>query len=258
MSVKVLTPGTGRKEPFKLLILGRPGTGKTRLAGSLPDPLFIDVEGGAGSAVPSGQPYTLRVPQNTDCLANVKGITRHINEQGDFDEETGIMSVTFGEHAIEFRTLVIDSLDAIQTAHKIFNVLGGRDKMRIQDWGTLLDDTLPLLYSITNLPIDVVVTAHTRQYENEDGEDIVGLAVQGGLKSQTPAFFDAILHLSVNKKNKRIALIQPRHIGGAKYMAKDRHNVFAPYAKDGCFVDITGEDDYPNNIIADAILGQGA
>ncbi len=256
MTVKLLQKSTTRKEPFKLMILGKPGTGKTRLAGTFNEPLYIDVEGGAGSATRTGQPNTLRVPQNAKCLPNCIGIVNKLLKDGEYDEETGLMNVTLLDQPITFGTVVVDSLDAIQSAHKIFNILGGRGKMRIQDWGTLLDETLPLLYKLCDLPVTVVVIAHTRQYENEDGKDVVGLAVQGGLKSQTPAFFDAILHLFVNKDNQRLVLTQPRYSGGAEYLAKDRHGTFSDYIEgEQPVIDITGDDGYPTDAIARAIEG---
>jgi len=238
------------------MILGKPGTGKTRLAGTFNEPLFIDVEGGAGSATREGQPNTIRIPQNAKCLPNCIGVIDKILKDGEYDPETGLMSVTLLNQLTIFGTVVVDSLDAIQSAHKIFNILGGRGKMRIQDWGTLLDETLPLLYKLCDLPVTVIVVAHTRQYENEDGKDIVGLAVQGGLKSQTPAFFDAILHLFVNKDNQRFVLTQPGYSDGVQYLAKDRHGTFSDYTEDNRpIINVTGEDGYPRTIVAEAVEG---
>ena len=42
--------GAGTPDRARVCILGEPGSGKSRLAATFPDPLFIDLENGAGTA----------------------------------------------------------------------------------------------------------------------------------------------------------------------------------------------------------------
>jgi hypothetical protein len=55
VSKSVFVPqGAASGSPARVCILGEPGSGKTRLAATFPDPVFLDLENGAATARPDG------------------------------------------------------------------------------------------------------------------------------------------------------------------------------------------------------------
>jgi hypothetical protein len=235
-----------------VLILGRPGVGKTRLAGTFPQPFFIDLESGADTAHP-GEIRKMDIPTNADTLKTLKA---SIHKLGKNEFKDGALQTDVGP----VQTLVVDSMDAVQQAVMDFSILkGNKYRMERQDWGTILNMVRPTLLMLRNLPVHVVVTAHTKTTEGDGRKlGIMDLAVQGALKAQMPRWFDIILHIAERPKAKRALVTQGTVWNQYRWLAKDRHNALRPLTGADGLVDLPADEDYyPSDDVAKAVIGVG-
>jgi len=211
-----------------VLILGAPGAGKTRLAGTFPDPLFIDLENGASTAH-RGEVNRIDVPTDANTLGKLIQITDQIAKAKSNGPGT-VISPT----GKPVRTLVVDSIDAVQQAVADFQILQGRRfQMQQRDWGELLMRMRPIDLKLRSLPVHVVVVAHTkvRDSDSEKGVGVMDLSVQGALRDQMPRWYDVILHISeTTSADERLVytdrIVHNRH----RWLAKDRHRLLVGIA----------------------------
>lgn len=250
MSTRVVQAGQEDETlAARVCIMGDPGVGKTRLAGTFPHPFFIDCENGAGSAVPDG-PNRLVIPMGPTMVKDVTGALKSLNKQKPDAEGY----ITYRD--MKIGTVIVDSADAIQQAAKVFSILKGRTKMERGDWGTLLEIMTPVLLEWQALPVNGIIIAHTKRRAGESkrpGE--LGFSVQGALKDQMPRWFSIIMHIMTGVDGKRYVVTQPMVHKNSRIQAKDRHNVLAGLVDRNSVVKLPGKDGYPNNAIANAICG---
>lgn len=233
------------------LILGRPGVGKTRLAGTFPDAFFLDTEGGARTAYP-GVVKRQIVKPDAGVLSTVRTA---VDKLGKLRFENGALWGTDGN---PIRTVAVDTIDAIQQAVIDFKILRQtRVKMERGDWGVLITMIRPLNMLLQSLPVNVVVVGHTKTRDGEDKRvGVMDLAVQGALKDQMPRWYDCILHICERPDSKRIVFTQPTIKYGARWLAKDRHRVLSSIAdREGVIRLPVNENGYPSPAIAQAITG---
>jgi hypothetical protein len=210
----------------------------------------LDLENGADSAHP-GQVRKIDIPTDEKTLATVKNTVAQI---GKCPFEDGALQTKYGP----VQTLVVDSMDAIQQAVMDFSILKGhKTKMERQDWGTILNMVRPTLLMLRNLPIHVVVTAHTKTRDGEQNRSgVMDLAVQGALKDQMPRWFDVILHIAELPNARRALVTQGQIWNQYRWLAKDRHDFMRPLADAKGLVDLDCDENfYPTSKIADAIVG---
>ena len=254
---------SGGKVRRSVLVLGEPGVGKTRFAGTFPSPLFLDYEQGCSSATPNGRPLTLEVATEKSTLTTTRKIVAAI-KKGEFDPETGLVTFVYDGHKMSCATLVIDTIDVIQLACKQFDILTARDKMEREDWDVILNRMAPLMMDLNALPIHVVVTAHTKKREafrdrkgiQHPGE--AAIAMQGSIRNQLPGWFDLILHMiTVDGRGRRAIVTGPKTLQGYKLLAKDRHGLLDHTLNDKGFIpQPLGENGYPVPDIANIICGK--
>lgn len=247
---RLVWPDEDEQAHPRILILGEPGTGKTRLAGTFPSPLFIDTEpDGATTAREGGVPRFV-VPVSPTMRAD---ITKYIKQLRATDCKVGDYQVG---------TLVIDSIDQVQRAVQTFEILKGRTKMQIQDWGTLLELMYTLVMAWASLPIPVVVVGHVKRMGDDDESSKVktaNLAVRGALKNEMPGWFSYILHIVTGPDGKRTVIRDNMIYKGTRYLAKDRHNVLGGIAMgtsgaQSKIINITSTTGWPDSKIADTIM----
>ena len=235
--------------PSRTLIIGEPGSGKTRLAATWPEPLFLDSEFGAGSTGAN----RMLVRPGPEALPILDGTLKKLSNAR---YEDGALWIQIEDEDIPVRTLVIDSIDAFQQGEKQRIMKENRrTTMQMQDWGTLLDRMTPIMHTWSGLPIHVVVIAHVKESSPDDSSmGQVGLAVQGGFKDAMPRWFDYILHLRGRDRENRMVFTQPVVVSNVKYLAKDRHGTFNTLLEDEkAYFQIEEVDNLPERKVADLI-----
>lgn len=197
-------------EPYvRALVYGDPGTGKTVFAAKFPKPFIIDVENGTSSL------------RNHDELSGVK-----VHNLGKFDEMQEIFNDFRSGGGMEFETVVIDSLSALQQKH-LAEVIE-RDKSRDSKVPTLLDYKANtavmqrLLIAFRDLPKNLVITAHsTFDKDDNDGRMYIRPDVTPRLSQTVVGLLDVIgwMHTGEGEKEgKQYLQIRPSR----KVVAKTR------------------------------------
>jgi len=238
----------------RVCFLGKPGVGKTRLCGTFPHPLFVDLENGAATAVKGGANRVV-ISTDKDTVTNT-GKLLDVLLKSPFDGENILYTPVKDMEPTMVGTVIIDSIDAIQQSVKMFSILKGRNAMKTSDWDTLLNMLLPLVLKWNALPVHVAVISHAKETQGKkEGIGSVGFSVQGALRTQMPHWFGCILHMVAGNDGTRSLITQPMVTGGLRYTAKDRHRrlaEFLPAGKKYIKVDVD-EDGYPMNDIAKAL-----
>jgi hypothetical protein len=241
-----------------VLILGRPGVGKTRFAGTFPNPYFLDLEEGAATAHPGTVLRAVLPLDDRQILAKTKAFIRKVGKCPARDGGL-VIEKDGGEHVV--RTLVVDSVDALQQAVMDFQILReGKFKMERGDWGTLLNAMRPVNMLLRSLPIHVVVTAHTKTRDGEQNRPgVMDLAVQGALRDQMPRWYDAILHIGEKEEGKRFVVCQPTIFNRSRWLAKDRHDALRPLWDTGSkpkpVISLPAPEGWPTREIAEVLCG---
>lgn len=176
-----LEDGGGR---IKVLIMGAPGSGKTRSSSAWPKPLLADCEDGRMSVADRRIPYAaIKSP------ADMKALLGMAEDEAKRPKEQR-----------RFETLVVDTLDAYQRI-VIQDYLKRNNKASMsgwQDWGHLDAEMNELVGRLNGLPMNVVVNLHvkdTKVGENDEGEGgylVKSPKLKGDLRDQIAAEFDLV------------------------------------------------------------------
>jgi len=234
-------------------VMGDPGSGKTRLAGTWPHPFWINLESDGNTTALRGgiKPNGIDVPRGNTAVASVVNV---------LNEVRGLKPNAEG--LIEYRgstvgSLVVDSVDALQETDKYMAVIPSTryKSMDERGWGKLADDMWPFAVNLNDLPVPVVVIAHVREREIP-GSSVMDVTwnLQGSFKITMNRIFSEILMIIISSDNKRHVLSQPFTTGTRRYTAKDRHGRLTAISTGGK-VCIDSADGYPPNDVAAAITG---
>jgi AAA domain len=177
-----LDGGSGR---IKALILGPPGSGKTRSAGAgWPKPLLADCEEGRMSVADRAIPYAA-----IKSSADMKALLTLAEEESKRPKDQQ-----------RFQTLIIDTLDAYQRivtqeylrANKKASMSGW------QDWGHLDAEMTELVARLSGISMNVVVNLHVKDTKvggSDDGDGgilVKSPKLKGDLRDQIAAEFDLV------------------------------------------------------------------
>jgi len=235
-------------------IMGEPGSGKTRLAGTWPNPYWINLETDGNTTALSG----LRTPNGIDVRRDKATVSTVVAILNEFKRLVPNKSGDVSYNGISVGSIIIDSIDAMQETDKYLAVIPST-KFKAMDergWGKLADDMWPLTVALNDLPIPVVVISHTRERETPNSPVLdVTFNLQGSFRATMTRTFSEILVTLLSSDNKRYVLCQPFTTGTRKYSAKDRHQRLDSLATKG-MVCIEGEDGYPPTSIAELITGR--
>lgn len=158
-SMKLTNVARGKqREPYRVLLAGVEGIGKTTFAAAAPSPIFIEPERGSGHLdVPRFPPPT-----------NLPDVLEAVQE------------LTVSEHA--FQTVVIDTIDWLEPM--VWAFVCSRDgKSDVEDYGygkgyqVALDEWRKVLSALERLEkakgMNVILLAHTqlRSFKNPEGDD---------------------------------------------------------------------------------------
>jgi hypothetical protein len=214
---------------FNMLVYGKSGVGKTRLAGSayeVPEMrrvLYIDIEGGI---------MTLR--------KEFPGVER-VRVSSWKDMQKIYDALYAGGHG--FATVILDSLTEIQKFNmdeimrKLVDANEARDEdvPSIREWGKNLEQIRRFVRAFRDLPLNVIFTALEMQREDRMKRPINLPSLSGKMAGEVAAFLDIVLYYSMKEVNEDGETKQVRVLQSAateSTIAKDRSGLLPPVMVD--------------------------
>jgi hypothetical protein len=185
--------GDGGTANVKCLILGRPGSGKTRGASFWKRPLLIDFEDGRAVLADRNIPY-IRVRSIKDSKDALTYIKKEV-----------------GKPSRIFDTVVVDTVDGFQitsTRERLAKV--GRERLEAfeGDYDAVNNPIKEFIQGLLELDVNVVVNVHIKEAgqvkvknapeKAKLGEDTISMTqawsldLVGGLREQVPGWFDLV------------------------------------------------------------------
>ena len=174
-----------RAPTINMLVYGKPGTGKTILAGSasmvpeMSPVLLLDVEGGTNSLRNTyPQVDTIRIMTWPDLLAVIN-------------------SIADGDH--EYKTIIIDSLSEVQKLNMYYTMVRAKrdpmeEKANWDDWGINLESMRNFIRITRDLPYHVIWTALLdEEKDNKTGRLLKNPYFTGKFKREISAVPDEVL-----------------------------------------------------------------
>jgi hypothetical protein len=185
--------GEGGTCNIKVLVLGRPGSGKTRAASYWKRPLLIDLEDGRAVLADRGTPYV-----RVRTLKEAEEALLYVRKEA-------------GKPSRIFDTVIVDTIDALQLISVRERLKKtGRERLEALegDYDSVNQPLKAFIAGLLELDLNVVVNAHVRQ-ENQIkvkdskpkpllGGDTVTTAqawavdLVGGIREQAAGWFDLV------------------------------------------------------------------
>ncbi len=159
-----------------MLLYGPPGSGKTTIAGTFPNPIYLNIEAGVNTLM----------GQDIDFV--------DINEWEEVKEVYN--SLISGE--LKYESVIIDSVTELMKKRGL-EIQGSRQSLRIQDWGILIREIEDMMRRFRDLPQHVLFIFS--EEEMKDGDRIVKRpSVSGRTLSATACgFVDLVGYTKVVK-----------------------------------------------------------
>jgi hypothetical protein len=210
-----------REPHFNLMVYGKSGVGKTRLAGSaheVPEMrrvLYIDIEGGI---------MTLRKDFPEVETVRIKT----------WDDMQLVYQQLFaGGHG--FKTVILDSLTEIQKFNmdEIMRKLIDKNEDRdldvpsLREWGKNLEQTRRFVRAFRDLPLNVIFTALVREDKDRMQRPVNLPSLSGKMAGEVAAFLDIVLYYSMKEQDgKQVRVLQSAATEST--IAKDRSGLLPP------------------------------
>lgn len=173
-----MTGKEDRLSPWKYAIGGFPGSGKTLLASTAPNPLFVFFR------------ENPRIKSIADRhVPHVKVLN---DDTASVLEKMQALTIHLALAETEFETLVVDTGDELQVAMKEARRLRNGGEFGPGDWGWLGDTYRELMASLIDLPMRVIVLFHVKNSQEDDGHTFRELLLQGSSKDEAAGWFDLV------------------------------------------------------------------
>lgn len=224
------------------LVYGGSGTGKTEFIGTLGElgkVLIIDIDKGYKTlkyskrvAPYKGNLYVVSFDQFGDLDTAYK--LAKANDPKKWQQSIGI--------AEKFDWIVFDTWSELQWTmmQKLrkdndldSTRLDYRKGIQIQHWGMMTDLNKLAVESLRDCDVNIILTMQeTMQKDEISGQIFGGPAIHGKLVQEMPAYFDIVVHTSVDLQGNFIASTKPKGKWPAKSRIKTIQEYKNPYAKD--------------------------
>ncbi len=185
MALNIKRTGTADSDRhIKALVVGDPGSGKTRHACSWPEVLYLNAEGGLMSIQELNLPY-VEIKDTSELLEAYKELKKTPEERKAY----------FG---FPVETVCIDTIDEIaRLMVKERLSATNKDSMQIQDWGWLGEQLRVLIRNYRNLPMNVIFNCHLKtETEEESGKMYLRPAIQGAVGGEIAGYVDLAVVLA--------------------------------------------------------------
>lgn len=185
--MEILTTGTDDYGHYlKALVCGDPGSGKTLISSTFPNPFYASAEGGMLSVWDRSIKH-VKIESSTDLKA-----VQLLAEQS-----PDVRKKTVGA---PMDTVVIDTIDEIaRILIKERTAETHKDALAIADWGWLGDQLRGIIRGFRNLDMHVVFTCHLKSTEDsETGRQFIKPAIQGQVGDEIASYVDLALLLRAN------------------------------------------------------------
>lgn len=128
-----------------MLLYGAPGSGKTTIAGTFPNPLYLNIEAGVNTLIESGVDY---VDINT------------------WDEVKEVYEKLVSGEA-KYDSVILDSVTELMKKRKA-ELQGGDEALSLRKWGILIDQMENMLRAFRDLPVHVLFIFAEQEEKDED------------------------------------------------------------------------------------------
>lgn len=168
-----------REGPWKLAVCGPPGAGKTLFSSTAHSPLFAFFQ------------QEPRIKSIADrAVPHVKLVNDFAGGGSALDKlHALLLHLKFEEHG--FETFVVDTGDELFQSMKASRAFANGGEFTIGDWSWIADAYREVMLAIIDLPMNVIVTFHTKLSQDEDVM-YKELMLQGQAKDEAPGWFDIV------------------------------------------------------------------
>lgn len=170
---------------IKALFCGDPGSGKTLISSTFPNPVFASAEGGLMSIARRKIPY-VKIDA-TEKLLHLKSAMEQAPET-----RAKLLGIPG-----RVDTVVVDTIDEVARMFIRERLESQkREALAIADWGWLGDQMRGMIRAFRNLDMHVVFTCHLKQTDDSDsGRVYFKPAIQGAVGDEVAGYVDLALLL---------------------------------------------------------------
>lgn len=226
-TIVTITKPRRADQSFTMLLMGPPKSGKTLLSGTASEvealsPVLV-------LALEDGSSVLARDYPDVDVIEITEWAT------------AAAVIEKVAEGKTKYKTLILDTLGELQEHMKAHITRDGQQDMRIQDWGTIKDNTVNVVKLLHRSPVNAIFITHaeTIKDENTGAVSIQPYLLGKASLGEVPKVVDIIAYLAVaqDKKTKEnVRVLQTGQDG--KILAGDRFGKLDFQLFDPTFADI--------------------
>ena len=225
-----------KTQQLSIAIYGYTGSGKTHLAGTAPDNLYLDLENGYATLL--NVPFTGKV-FHCDTARELRQVIAPFGNAESTKE-------AIDKLGFQPKVLTIDTLSRMQQNSQLDiidhrEVKAGRqeDVMEMREWGQMLIQAYRLMKILPNQGYDIIALVQAREFEDPATKVVKWMPnLQGQFGDQIGAYFDILAFLEIHQLTDG-SVVHRLHLqpsGG--WTAKSRYQGLPPYLDNPTFPQI--------------------